>query len=1086
MRSQSLLLAFFSLTDDKYRHAMIRRRWFLPLTVVISALVGNCAQTSSLQSLAKDASSQEAAVIESMATKVAFENDGNFNRVQISRVRVQTDAGVKAWGILSFPFQSATQIIEIDYVRVRKVDGSTIVTPPDNIQDLDSEITRSAPFYSDLREKHVAVKGLGKGDSLEYAAHWHTTKPLIPGQFWFEYNFHHEGIVLSERVEIKVPEARAVKVKGPQTTQTVTTESGSRIYGWTYSRLENTKEPENDQRKQTEAALGRLPAPDVQMSSFQSWEDVGRWYWSLQKERVEPTEAIRAKAAELTKGMTDDATKLRALYSFVSTQYRYIGIAFGIGRYQPHAAEDVLTNNYGDCKDKHTLLAALLKASGITIYPALVTNSRTLDADVPSPAQFDHIIGYLPPGKGKDKDKDQNRERDAVWIDTTPEVAPFGLLIPTLRDKQALVMTSEKSIQLVTTASDPPFPSTETFKIEGKIDDEGTFEAKAAFTSRGDSELLMRLAFRQVPQPQWKELMQQISYGLGFSGTVSDVSASAPESIADAFHFSYSYNRKDYPDWKSNQRFTVPGLPFSMPPLRDDASYPVWLGSPMEIISDSKVELPLGRQPQTPSSVDLKYDFAEYHASYSQKNGALIASRRLLTKMREIPAAKFEDYRNFIKNMDNDINQYVMTSYAGDDLAKRGYEAEKNEDYASAVELLTKAAEADPKSKTLWNDLGLAYLSLKKDDLAISSFQKQIEVSPNHQYAFNNMGRVYLKQAKYEDAVKYFKRQIEINPLDKYAHSNIGIAYLAQHKYEEAIPELEQAVSVTPDDSYAKLRLGNAYLKAGQIEKGTTTLEKVVESKPEPTIWNDVAYEFAVANVNLSKALDYAQHAVHAQEIESHNVLLSNLRPSDLACVVKIGAYWDTLGWVHFRLGHLDQAESYLYAAWLLSEGGIEADHLGQVYEQQKKMDQAIHMYRLALSTPESHGPGGGWDEMRHRLEVLTGAKATTTPDLIRADPDVSELDHLRSVKLKGLQPGTATGEFFLLFSPGSKVPGVQFVSGAERLRSARDALSAAEFQVAFPQGSSAHVLRRVLVTCSDASGCDAVLFTPNSVKSVK
>jgi transglutaminase-like putative cysteine protease len=139
----------------------------------------------------------------------------------------------------------------------------------------------------------------------------------------------------------------------------------------------------------------------VEISSFTNWEDVGRWYWNLQKDRIEPTPAIRAKAAELTKGMTDDAAKLRALYSFVSTQYRYIGIAFGIGRYQPHAADDVLTNNYGDCKDKHTLLASLLQASGITLYPALISSSFKLDSDVPSPAQFDHVIGYLPRAKAK-------------------------------------------------------------------------------------------------------------------------------------------------------------------------------------------------------------------------------------------------------------------------------------------------------------------------------------------------------------------------------------------------------------------------------------------------------------------------------------------------------------------------------------------------------------------------------------------------------------------------------------------------------------------------------------------------------------
>jgi len=97
---------------------------------------------------------------------------------------------------------------------VHKADGSTVLTPADNVQDLDAEITRSAPFYSDQREKHVAVKGLSKGDVLEYQARWRTTKPLIPGQFWFQYNFLHDGIVLAERLEIKVPSRACRQGKG--------------------------------------------------------------------------------------------------------------------------------------------------------------------------------------------------------------------------------------------------------------------------------------------------------------------------------------------------------------------------------------------------------------------------------------------------------------------------------------------------------------------------------------------------------------------------------------------------------------------------------------------------------------------------------------------------------------------------------------------------------------------------------------------------------------------------------------------------------------------------------------------------------
>jgi len=76
---------------------MIGHRCVLFLTVVLAALLAGRAQTSPSHVAAKDDYSQEAAVIEQMVTKIAFDNDGKFNREQASRVRVQTDSGVKQW-----------------------------------------------------------------------------------------------------------------------------------------------------------------------------------------------------------------------------------------------------------------------------------------------------------------------------------------------------------------------------------------------------------------------------------------------------------------------------------------------------------------------------------------------------------------------------------------------------------------------------------------------------------------------------------------------------------------------------------------------------------------------------------------------------------------------------------------------------------------------------------------------------------------------------------------------------------------------------------------------------------------------------
>ncbi len=1044
-RREFFLLAFFTRTNDKYRQSiMINRRRALSLTFVLAASLTSRTQTSPSSTPAKDDYSQEAAVIEEMLTKIAFDNDGNFTLEQITRVRVQTDAGVQQWGLLKLPFQSATQTVDLDYARVRKADGSTVVTPADNIQDLDAEITRSAPFYSDLREKHVAVKGLGKGDILEYQAHWRTTKPLIPGQFWVQYNFHHDGIVLDERVQIKVPAERAVKVKGPQATQTVTTAEGSRIYTWTYSRLQSAKEPEDDQKKLTETALGRLSPPDVQISSFQSWEEVGRWYWNLQKDRVEPTAAVRAKVAELTKGMTGDAAKLHALYSFVSTQYRYIGIAFGIGRYQPHAADDVLTNNYGDCKDKHTLLASLLEAAGITLYPALINSSRKLDPEVPSPAQFDHIIGYLPPAK----------DRDAAWLDTTIEVAPFGYLVTPLRDKQALVMSGEKLIQLVSTPADPPSPSSEVFKIDGKLSDDGTFEAKVEDTTQGDGEVLIRAVFRRVPQPQWKDLVQQISYGLGYSGTVSEVSASTPEEIGEPFHFSYSYNRKDYPDWKSDHHFTVPGLPFFMPPVRDNAKYPIWLGPPTETVSDSKVEIPKGYKAQTPSNVDLKYNFAEYHASYSRDNGVLIAKRRLLSKLHEVPVAEFDDYRSFVKNLQNDVNQYVQTSSS------------------SAVVI------PDVSLPAVTPSFVRMMMGLHESD---SHEANQLEGDARDEMTKHDL----------QGAVSSLHRAVSVDPKFARAWVFLGMLQLAEHQYAETAAAYEAAMKITGNQADLQASLGSAYLLAGERDKAEAAFTKLAEVDPQGDTFNDAAYQMANADLKLPLALGYAKKAVRAAEEESEKIALPDMKVEDLGRIFKVAAYWDTLGWVDERMSNLEEAELYLRALWRLTQDGVVAGHLCHLYKREHKVEPAIQMCRMAISRmPTGRLDMGQFQtEMaaaQENLNSLTGKAAKP-----RSSGDASDLViREREFKLPRFLSGTESAEFFVLLgsdgkSKTFKVEDVKFISGSDKMKLQGKQLKNVDFKVPAPGDVPTRFVWRGILGCYQYSGCSFMLLDPATVHSL-
>src|SRR5258708_499214 len=202
------------------------------------------AQPSGL-STAKADYSQEAFVMEQYVRKVKLENDGTSVREDTARVRIQSDAGVQRYGLLTFPYASGTGSFEIDYVRVRKPDGTMVETPAENIQDMAAEITREAPFYSDLREKHIAVKGLGVGDILEFGIHERVTKPLAPGQFWLDYSFTKSQILLQERLEVTVPRERAIKVKSPGNPSTGSEPGNYACYAWSASSLLTTQETDN-------------------------------------------------------------------------------------------------------------------------------------------------------------------------------------------------------------------------------------------------------------------------------------------------------------------------------------------------------------------------------------------------------------------------------------------------------------------------------------------------------------------------------------------------------------------------------------------------------------------------------------------------------------------------------------------------------------------------------------------------------------------------------------------------------------------------------------------------------------------------
>ena len=1045
---------------------------------------------------------QEPIVIEQYFTKVRFENDGTGERDLFVRVRVQSDAGVRQLGELVFGYNSANEQMDVRTMRVHKADGSVVNAGLEAVKEISGEVERDAPAYTDYKEKHITVPSLHSGDTIEYEIVTRIVKPLAPNQFWYEHNFLEDAIALEERLDVSIPQGRGLIVNSPEYSNVTGEEirkvkllphgggiddenspfskydaNGRTIYRWKHASLSHS--PKDDQAKKAGTAPAKTP--DVQLTTFRSWDEVAAWYANLERGRAEPGAEIRAKTQQLIAGHLTELDKMQVLYTYVAQNIRYVSLSFGLGRYQPHSADEVFKNQYGDCKDKHTLLAAMLAAADLPSDAVLIPLTRALDSSVPSPAQFDHMITAVPLGN------------ELIWMDSTSEVAPFRLLTPRLRDKSALLVRTDGNGKIVETPIDPPFLSTQRVEITAQVSDLGKLTAQLRYFLRGDNEFALRVAFHRTPQTEWKELGQTIATLDGIKGTVSSVKPSDPLDTVKPFELDLEFSQLNYLDWSSKtSKIGVPLLAIGLPDAAPDSGNPIHLGSPLDVTMNLKLTLPRDYVAHPPVAISVDRDYAEFKSAYHFADHVLTAERNLNFKMRDLPASRLSDYLAFIHAVESDETQIlVVDKSAGSapaipatatsaELLEAGLAALNSGNPQQAIPLLERANELDPKSKQGWNDLGLAHLRLGQFSDALSAFRKQVEVNPYDEHVYDYLGLTLQQLQKSVEAAAAFHKQLELNPLDPIAHAALGALFLEQQEYAEAVPELDKANVLAPGNAELQVSLGRAFLNSGQKDKALEAFEKGIELAQTPVVWNNVAYNLAQHSIELDKAAQYAESAVSTTAASLRNVDLARLSITDLGLVSSMSDYWDTLGLVYFEKGDLDKAERFFRASWLLNQHGEVADHLGQLYEKRGDKDRAALLYAEAMVAAHAV------PETRKRLVALSGDNAKTD--------DLTGEAKARLAKARTFQAGrllneNAQADFYVLLSPAAKNPkvdAVKFISGSQDLRPMVDKLRALEFGPMFPDASPVKLVRRGTLACSAVSGnCTFTLILPEDVRTV-
>lgn len=365
------------------------------------------------------------AVVLSDATALTFTASGEVTTLRRRVVKILSPAGRNyAYGFAWFD----------DNTKLLMLRGWSIEPSGEvhKLRERDAVETSAASFevFTDAKMKFLDIPSeVGSVIAYEYETR---EKPYEPVTVW---RFQESIPVLRARLQARIPKGWQYSPK------------------WTnYTPMEPRAEPvwevvdvpaiADEPRMPAGAAVAGWLG--VHWNGSRSWNDVATWFHGLAASRLAPTPALQTKTRELTNGVADP---IGALARFAQRDVRYVAVEIGIGGYQPHAAGDVFKNRYGDCKDKATLLRAMLKETGVESHFVLVHTTRGMvEPSFPTVYAFNHVISAIQipreRAKGLDAAIEHPRLGTLLLFDPTSTTTPLGELPPYLQAGRGLLVTA--------------------------------------------------------------------------------------------------------------------------------------------------------------------------------------------------------------------------------------------------------------------------------------------------------------------------------------------------------------------------------------------------------------------------------------------------------------------------------------------------------------------------------------------------------------------------------------------------------------------------------------------------------------------
>jgi hypothetical protein len=508
-------------------------------------------------------------------------------------------------------------------------------------------------LYVDLQARIARAPAADPGAVVAYE-YERTERPYVQEYGW---DFQDSIPNLHSVFELVLPPDWHYSVAARNDSGVTASQPAPGHYRWQVDRTPGVDLEDVPMTPEFEAMAGRLVvrySRDPQPTGDARWTAIGDWYTTLASPSAQATPDLAAKAKELVAGQSDFTAKIQSIANYMQRNIRYVGIEIGIGGYRPHTAEDVFRNRYGDCKDKATLLRAMLESVGIHSTWVLVDTRRGfVDPKIPS-IDGNHAIAAieLPAGYANPLLQSvvtgKSGKRYLIF-DPTNQWIPVGQIPPYEQGGYGVLSEGGQS-QLIALPVMAPDADRIDHTIHAQLAADGSLDATVVEQRFGYAAERPRVTFTEGSQQQQRDYLEKRLRRDLTSVSIEKVTAEHPTELSRPLELDYSFHAADYARSAGDLLLVRPRIlgsdAWSLP--RETRAWPIDLDAVQTRSDHIELALPPGYVvDELPEPVSLDTDFASYHSAVTADATTLHYTREYTVKQLELDASRYDDLRKF-------------------------------------------------------------------------------------------------------------------------------------------------------------------------------------------------------------------------------------------------------------------------------------------------------------------------------------------------------------------------------------------------------------------------------------------------------